>query len=389
MIVHDVVVQVGMPATGVAMLRRALMRLRPQLAANGVVVAAGRDIDNLPHARGWRCRPDADEASAAAFAHELARFAAAEQSRGSTDSGRRPCVVVSSDGLIGTGPVGRDDALQFRPYATSAISQVLDALSPQSAQIVLYTYRQDRLMELSYLSRVRAGSVERFDEQFAYRFEPVLDYLDLIARLHAIPGVEEVVVRPWELVQAGTHALVNDFLACLGLKNCLDLYAIGADLTPYPRRYTAQGAHLALDLNAYAEVSAERKRIRQFLTANYSAPHGFLTDVLDSADRKRILDCYSDANRTLFQRYLADLPDDSYLNDAATFALGNVLDQPTRVEQPAEASGLAAPTDQHRRVETWAEHPRGYPPTGVLVRNAARAVIRRLRRARRAAARRQ
>jgi hypothetical protein len=375
---YDLVLHVGMPRS-MDVLRSALARLRPQLHTHGVAVVGGAQIDRLRHASGWESGRGARRRDASAFESELAA-AVAEERRHAAGVRGRPSVrtIVSSNRLLGAGRLGMLDAEQFRPYATRATAQVIRALSARRVQVVLYTHRQDRLMELSYLKRIRAGEQRSFEDTFPFCFEPVLDYLDLIDRLQAVPNVSEVVVRPLELVEAGQHAFVNDFLALLGLENALDLYAMGIDPWPYPSVYSARGAQLALALNPIMDTPAERRRVRTYVQKNYKASERYSTDLLDREVRQRILDCYADRNRKLFDRYLPELPADSYADDPSTFALGNVLGQPKPPTPPTVSDRLWTATSVTATEALVELQRRARPAAG----RARRALIRRARRSR-------
>lgn len=338
----DLVLHVGMPRSG-AVLRRALRRLRPQLRAQGMAFVGGTEIDGLRHVAGWEYGPRTRLRASAAFDREVAAVVADERRHAAGVGGRRTVqAIVSSDRLLGAADLGRRDGEQFRPFAARATAQLINALSARRVRVVLYTQRQDRLMELSYLKSIRTGRQLRFEEKFPYRFEPVLDYLDLIGRLRGVPQVSDVVVRPLELVEAGQHAFVNDFLGLAGLDDALDLFAMGIDPSPYPPVYSARGAQLALALDPMMDTPAERGRVRAYLTRSYRASERYPTDLLDRQVRQRILECYAERNRELFRTYLPDLPENSYADDPSTFALGNVLSQPVPPKPPAVPDRLRA-----------------------------------------------
>jgi hypothetical protein len=338
---YDLVLHVGMPRSG-AVIRRALTRLRPQLRTHRVAYIGDPQIAGLGHVAGWECGPHASSPQASTFDGELATLVAAERRHAAGVTGRRTPVrtIVSSNRLLGAGDVGRRDAEQFRPYAIPATTQVIKALSARRVQVVLYTQRQDRLMELSYLQRMRTGRAHAFEDEFPDCFEPRFDYLELIDRLRTVPAVADVVVRPLELVDAGQHAFVNEFLGLVGLENRLDLDAMGLDPWPYPPGYSARGARLALALTPLMDTPAERRRLRGFVWENYSARERYDTDFLDRDVRRGILDSYAELNRELFRTHLPDLPVESYSDDPSTFALGNVLGQPSAPPPPPLSARL-------------------------------------------------
>ena len=353
---HDLVLHVGMPRAS-SIVGPALRRLQPQLRAHGVAYLDGAQLELLPHATGWNRDRLTRRKHRADFRHELAALARAEQQRaGSLWRRRQVPVVVAGDQLLGRGDIGRRDAEQLRPYATDAVSQVVKALSARNVQIMVHTHRQDRLLELAYLRRVCSGQHAAIEEYFPDVFEPVLDYRDLVTRLRSVPHVSDVVVRPVELADAGVHAFVHDVLDIFGLRDTLDLYVIGQDLCVYPPVYSAQGAALARAMNPLVQ-GAEFTLLQEFLTESYSAPVEYgPPEILDPDARARMLASYAESNRLLFGEYMPDLPTDSYADDVATFALGNVLHQPeprdrtvaSRLTVAASARGNRASTALRR-----------------------------------------
>lgn len=327
---HDLVLHVGMPKAS-AILGPALQQLQPQLRTHGVAYLNGEQLEELPHAPGWNRDKLTLPKQAEDFGHELAALARAEQQRaGSIWRRRQVPVVIASDQLLGRGDLGRRDAERLRPYATRAVRHVIDALAARNVQIVLHTQRQDRLLELAYLRRLGAGHDESIESYFPHAHEPVLDYGELVTRLRSMPRVSDVVVRPVELVDAGVRAFVNDTLGLLGLRDALDLHVVGADLFVHPRVYSDQGAALARALNPLVR-GAEFTLVQEFLSDRFSAQAEYgPPEIIEPDARARMLKNYAEPNRRLFTTLMPDLPSDSYDNDVATFALGNVLHQPAR-----------------------------------------------------------
>ncbi len=318
----------------------ALQRLRPQLRAHGVAYVNAAQLEALPHAAGWKRDGSTDREHKADFAREVSALVGRERMRaGSLWRRRRVPIVVAGDQLLGRGDVGRRDADRLRPYASSAVSQVIKAVSARDVQIIVHTHRQDRLVELAYLRRLRSGQHQTIEQYFPLLFEPVLEYQDLVRRLRSVSQVSDVVVRPVELADAGAHAFVADVLGVFGLRDALDLYDLGADLSVYPPVYSAQGAALARAMNPIVQ-GEEFDLLREFLSESYTAPAEYgPPDILDHGSRVRMLSHYAEVNRRLFSEYMPDLPADSYADDATTFELGNVLHQPAR-RDPTVASRL-------------------------------------------------
>lgn len=313
-----------MQQSGATLLHRAMTRLRPQLHRLGAAYLGHGEIQELDHAAGWDTDGTADPHQATAFERELATAVAAERRRVEAVRGRTPeIVLVSSDHLVGRRNVGQLDATCFRPRAVAAVSQLVKTLGTEDTQVVLYTHRQDRLMELCYLREIQNGRHHSFDEQFPYLFEPVLDYADLVDRLAAVPGVSAVTVRPVELVYADPKAFVGDFLELVGLHGRPDLDAVGR-LSPH-RVYSSRGLRIALGMNPFLDTDGDRRLVRSFLMENFAARHPRDSRFLTEHVRHRILRTYRDQNRALFARHMPDLPEDGYDGDEATERLGAVL----------------------------------------------------------------
>lgn len=332
----DLTAHVGMPRSG-AVLRRALSRLRPQLRTHGIAYVGGPDLDHLPHAD-WDTRADGQTDAARDFRREV-RAALAEERRWAAGAlGRHtPHTLISSDRLLGARRLGLRDGQQFRPDAERALGQAIRSAGSRRVRVVLYTQRQDRLLEDAYLQWLRVGAHAELDELFPYALEPVLDYAALAARLESVPNVAEVAVSPFETVTAGTRAFVEDFSRWVGLRGRLDTYAIGADVVAHARQYSAHGVALARAMNQHLDTVDEIESVRDFLTRSFACGEPHVTEILDRATRRRLLENYRETNHALFSRYLPELPVDSYDDDVTTFALGNVLPQPVDRPEPRPA----------------------------------------------------
>jgi hypothetical protein len=106
---------------------------------------------------------------------------------------------------------------------------------------------------------------------------------------------------------------------------------------------------------------AEFTALQDFLTKSYPAPDEYgPPDTLDTDTRARILSTYAETNRMLFSEYMPNLPKDSYADDIATFALGDVLRQPTpHVQTIGNRIALAASLAMSRRSTALVRRGRG------------------------------
>lgn len=317
----ELLLHVGFQQTGAGMLRRALGRIRPQLRQHGVGLIAHGALAGLPSAAGWRVRTAAPPPQeAAAFEREVAELIDRE-SAAIRRSGAEPrAMVISSDHLLGRQNLDGRDEGRLRPAAEAAITQMLRAVDPSLARVVVYLRRQDRLMEACYLRSLQQGATHGFEQQFPRRFEAMLDYGPLIERLRGLTALQEVRVRPFELVGTSAAGYVADLLAPLELDGALALARVGDDLQPY-QLYSPRAAQMAVEVNAHLDSDEERRLVREFLLEHFAASDDAGTRLLDREDRRRILEAYAPANERLFASYLPDLPVESYANDEATDAL--------------------------------------------------------------------
>lgn len=239
-----------------------------------------------------------------------------------------PIVITSDDAFLGEGAIGLADRDQFRPDAADSLARAVHVFPGREVRVVLYTHRQDRLMEFSWLRQLVTSRMATFSDTFPQRFEPVLDYRDLVRRLVEVPGVREVIVRPVEIADAGTHAFVDDFLGLVALQGMLDLDPIRADITPHPMTLTGRGAALAADLHPHlADEPGELALLHDLggAFAGMDVPG----EVLNDTDRRRIIETYRESNTALFAEYAPGIPANCYDDDIATFELGNLLPQPS------------------------------------------------------------
>lgn len=378
----ELVLHAGFPQTGVTMLQRALCRLRPQLHRHGIGLVDGSSLAELESVEGWQCKKTTDPAAARAFEREFAELVdreEAEVARQSASGVHK--LVVSSAHLVGRQNVNRRDGHPFRRFAVPAVAQAIRALGPSRVQLVLYTRRQDRLMEFCYLREVQKGRAHTFGRQFPHRFQPVLNYHELLARLEGLPEMEDLRVRPFELVGSSAARYAGDFLTALGLDGQLDLAPLGTDLTPY-RVYSRQALRIALEINPLLESERDRRLVRDFLVERFPGTDEESTRFLPTYERARILDSYAQVNRDLFERYMPDLPAHTYANDEATGRLattgrGDTDDITGATAKEAHAAGdgnsATKPTPDFRASV------RGLPGRGTLLQRAVWLTALRLR----------
>lgn len=315
MLGSELVVHAGLHQTHTAVLQGALRRLRPQLGSRGIGFVDHAAMSQLPGLGGWQRELVSDPAATRAFERALGLLVSGEEAEVTRRSGDPPrATIVSSDDLLGRRNIDQRDEGRFRPFAVPAVAQAIRATAASTVRVVLYIRRQDRFMELCYLRAIEEGGHHTFAQHFPRRFEPVLDYGELIDRLRGLPEVREVHVRPIEFVRSDAAGRADDLLAVLGQRGQFDLDEPEPDVTPEPR-YSHRALRIALDINGFLETERERSRVREFLTEQFPGGDDDTTRFLSEDDRGRILDAYAPTNRRLFERYLPDLPVDAYATD--------------------------------------------------------------------------
>lgn len=348
----DLVVHLGLRESGPVRLQQALGRLRPQLHRCGVgLVAPAEPAD--PRDRGRLARDgaqgaDGDPAPGTSLAARV-RQEAAHVGRG----GHGPrAVVVCSERLLegshvsGAGP-GLCDALDL-----AAIREALAACGGARARAVLYIRRQDRLMELSHLRAVRQGRVHDF-AQLPQAVDAAWGYEQLVGWLQRLPCIEDVVVRPFELVASSAARHARDFLVAAGLDGELDVTAVGTDLAPDPV-YSAQACRIAVDVASLLESERERRLVDDFLITRFAAADDESTRFLSDRQRARILEAHAPANRALFRQRMPDLPDDAYTSDEATLRLAALGDAGHAATEARRRPARSGPPHGPGRLRRWA-----------------------------------
>lgn len=313
----QLVLHVGFQQTGARMLGRALTRLRPQLHRQGIGLIGHAALTRLAGAEGWLCDEAVDPGAVGAFERGVAGLVEEEAEAVTRGGGEARAIVVSSDHLLGSRNIDARDERVFRPLAVPSVAQMVRAVGHPPARLVLYVRRQDRLMEACYLRALQNGGTRPFGRQFPRRFEPVLDYHELIERLEALPEVADVRVRPFELVASSAPRYAHDFLSAVGVSGNLDLSPVGEDLRPY-RLYSNRAAAIALDVNRHLGSQRERRLVRDFLIEHFPGTDDASTRLLTTDERRRVLEAYATVNRRLFERSMPSLPPDGYRTDEAT-----------------------------------------------------------------------
>lgn len=319
------VLHAGIHKTGTTTLQVSLKQLRPQLHEHGVALITIEMMKKLTHERSWAARRTRNRLEAPLFQHELRNMVAKEMAEVEAATGSpTKQVLISNERLVGARMPSEGDSPKFRPVAEASISEVIKALSPQEVHLALYTRRQDRLIESCYLWEIQKGLSHGVRDQFPYIDEPVLRYYDLARRLRAIPGIDTMRVRPFELISAGSLLYLEDFLINVRLDGRLDM--TGFDDEPSANRsYSGKALSIALKANDELETKPERDAMKRFLKRAFPIGTYPGAQILSDEERSKLIDLYADDNEQLFMTFMPDLPMDSYSSVGATKKLGSVL----------------------------------------------------------------
>lgn len=315
--IRTLVLHVGLHHTGTGLLTESLVELRPQLHRHGVALLTNEQMTGLADSAGWIRKAGSKPEMSHAFDGELRVLAGAELDSAARSGTAPRTLLVASEQLTGARAPGSGDRESFRPYAEKAIGQVIEALEPGRVQLVLYTRRQDRLMEACYVSEIEKGRHHSFATQFPNRYEPVFSYSALVERLRALPRVKGIRVRPYETIGAGVRPFVDDFMSSIDLRGKLDLSVLGDE----PRQssaYSRNALRLALAINPQLDTERERSLVREFLLTEFPSPPYAEARFISKKARARIVTAYRADNETLFATHMPDLPRDSYGSIEAT-----------------------------------------------------------------------
>ncbi len=319
------VLHAGIHKTGTTTLQVSLKKLRPQLRQRGVALITIEMMKKLTHERSWAARRTRNRLEAPLFQHELRNMVGKEMDQVEEVSGApTQQVLISNERLVGARMPSEGDSPLFRPVAEASITEVMKALSPDEVHLALYSRRQDRLIESCYLWEIQKGLSHTVREQFPYIDEAVLRYFDLARRLRAIPGIDSMRVRPFELISGGSLHYLEDFLGNVGLQGQLDMSEFEDDPSAN-RSYSGKALAIALKVNGELETKKERDTMKRFLKRVFPIGDYPSAQILSAEERAKLIELYADDNEQLFMTFMPDLPMDSYSSIEATKRLASVF----------------------------------------------------------------
>lgn len=317
--IKHLVLHVGVPKTGTSLLQRSLLEIRPQLRRRGIAYVERWQMYRLKHRKSWGAYATGPAAGKSAFAAELRRVVKYEMLRA---GGRPRTVLLSNESMIGR--VWPNFGDPYWPRAADGVGEVIGALAPKRTEVVIYVRRQDRLLESMYMQQIHLGRKLQWDRfiENAGRDDRIR-YRDLLEVVANVPTVENIRIRPFEIIGGGAVPFVADFLADFGVE---DLISFITNFDRNNASYTQPALEAALQVNPHLRTQEERRNMMEFLKEMFPPEDYPKAALLTKQERRRILEIYNSANQALFRDYLPGYPVDSYLSQKATRRLGATLE---------------------------------------------------------------
>jgi len=313
------ILHVGVPNTGSSLIQLAMRQLRTELRHSGVAYIDRKTMNRLKHFSGWSAYHKAIPENRNNFVKEMRSTVKREVRH---TFGRR-AVVVSNETLIGSSAPNFGDP--YWPLATAALTDVIDAIRPESTTVLMYVRRQDRLIESQYMQRIHLGKTRRW-EKFYSRvcLDDRVRYQDVIDSIKAVPTVDEIKVSPFEIIGAGPEAFARYFLRSLDL-NLEHLSSELGELRRSNPSYTQPAYEIALRINKHLETRAQKEATRTYLKALFPVGEYPKAQLLAKEERLELIERYRPLNEKFFATHMPDFPVDSYSSVEATQRLASWL----------------------------------------------------------------
>jgi len=289
--VRELVLHVGVHKTGSTLLQRVLVRSAAALEQQGLRFVPRRRLYALPRVRavthGLQNGKDIRERDLETVAADVRALLHGE---------RDETVLVSDETFL----AARVDLAYPGPLYSSGIAPLRwfrdSIVPPAPMRVVMFVRRQDRFIESMYVQLVHQGRTERFDDWYATLDIDRFDWLATARAIEDLVGVDNLVVRPFELIHAGTVAFCTGFLALVAPTLRLPLTSAEIeDIAQHANRsLSARGVEVALRAYPLLELD-ERVALRRSSLQPY----------LSNRDFPRAAPMPESAARSLLQRHAA------------------------------------------------------------------------------------
>lgn len=321
----ELYLHVGLQKTGTTTVQGGLEKLEGQLRREGVATVARREMLSLDGVRGAASRPKERPKAAKRFKRQLARLIERNLDRVEMLTGQSPrALFISNEELVGVIRAGSRLEEGFRPRAEATLREVISIVQPQRTHVLLYTRRQDIMLESLYMHQVHAAKTFSFEEFLRNELEqPKMYFYQLAARLTEMKEVTTLRVRPFEIISAGSVPFIRDLLSPLQLAR-LDLSGL-SDLPRKNPSYSNEALRIALKLNAHIQTKSERKILKRLLSEAFPIREYGKAQLLDDDQRRALIECYREDNERLFEAFMPNFPKDSYSDLETSSKVGGFL----------------------------------------------------------------
>lgn len=131
-------------------------------------------------------------------------------------------ILMSEENYIGVLPHHQmewsDDPVQFYPHAGACLQALTFGIDPRAIRFVMYTRDQASVLRGHYVEGLRLTRMPLTFSEFLERLDlPSYRFDDLYARVKYARKRSEFVVKPFETIQYGARAFLEDFYATCGL----------------------------------------------------------------------------------------------------------------------------------------------------------------------------
>lgn len=182
------------------------------------------------------------------------------------------------------------------------IKNLFDFAKPK---ILIVIRRQDKLLESSYLWRLKA--VKNFRQSFADFLKGIqrkgYDFNSIIQRFESTFGIENIVVIPFELLLRDSGAFQTALL------HFLDIQVTRSIDFEFPHRnvgINAEGVEYLLHRTEDIKSDHEQKQLRAYVERTYPKTLGEKPILYKAGQREEIVSYFAKSNAELFSRYSLD-----------------------------------------------------------------------------------
>ena len=338
---EQLILHIGVQKTGSSLIQRSMRSARKRIRSAGVGYVDRRAFLDMPDMWAWAAY-GRQGFSKEAFREQLSEAVRVEMGKTAGGGSR---VLISNESIAGRLQPDYQDPFWGR--AAASVGELIEVLQPRTTSVILYVRRQDRLLESVYMQRIHTGHTTTWEEFRDLTCRDLrVGYTRLIESLESVPGVDEIQVRPFEIIAGGGRLFVADFLEMAGLGGI----RVPKGNDPSNQSYTAPAWEAAMVMNQYVESPEDAKAVRRFLGRLFPPSDYPKAILLSDEERGELLEMYREDNRDLFSRYLPHFPPDSYSTDELPTEVTEFL-VPIEPDIPVNPKSGTSPRKKPRTTE--------------------------------------